>query len=604
MKNILYKILPVCFLAVSLAGCEDETKYLPLQEPVPLTMNVNGKTFVMGERFQVEIQVNTNEDGEDVVANEDFDIYFTAKSGSDDVSSVFAPFTKVVVFPKGKSQIVVDFPVAEEGLDGSVNVDFVAFARGYRIANSSQSIKVSDYYRVSMSVEESADNILTEGDEFTLVATMDKVRSVPVEVTVSVSDEYKKFFETLPSTITIKSGELTAKAKGKLSSDGEMTGDLTAKLSFETNSKINPMLTPELELTVVDLESLADPATYDETKVYVNPALMFASKKNLSGFEGWWSGDKTVIEIQKASDAKTLNVPHPTESLATEGWKFWNAIEFHYANLSVNGGIKPGVNNQPWPFSATTVKPMEKYQAIKNAECVKITEEGVLKMWAKYAPGTATSSDGSAMRDYVSFGLQTFKGVVTYAPGFARFRKGMRLELRARINGVRTGFVPMISLRDVSGGEYLTNQNRIDILKNEQGNMVTQRIVSTTEDAANMISMPKLGQWNIYWVEWVDDKTINIGINGVTTVTATKDEGWSLIPTNATQDFALIMYFAPSQEREENALPEGWDSTLRAISDPATNSNTPRMEVDWIRMYRNDNLEDSSLDFQHGNLFY
>lgn len=610
MKNILYKILPVCFLAISLAGCEDETKYLPLQEPVPLTMNVNGKTFVMGERFQVEIQVNTNEDGEEVLANEDFDIYFTAKSGSDDVSSVFAPFTRVVVFPKGKSQIVVDFPVAEEGLDGTVNVDFVAFARGYRIANSSQSIKVSDYYRVSMSVEESADNILTEGDEFTLVATMDKVRSVPVVVTVSVSDEYKKIFETLPSTITIKAGELTAKAKAKLSSDGEITGDLAAKLNFETNSKINPMMTPELELTVTDLESLADPALYDETTVYGSPGLMFVSSRNQSAFEGWTSNDKFVVTVEKPAGASTFypttDVPHPTASLAAEGWKFWNAVEFSYIGASFSGNkIPTNGNYAAWAFGNAYVASMEKYQALDNTKCTAVTEEGIVRMWAQYAPGTQGQVDKTP-KDYVSFGVQTFKGNPIYASGFARFRQGMRLEMRVRVNGVRTGFVPTISLKDVSGSEYLNNQNRIDILKNETGNMVTQRICSTTEDGSNISSMPKLGQWNIYWVEWVDEQTIKVGINGVTTVTATKDGGWNLIPTTNWKDFSLIMYLAPSADREQNALPEGWDTDLKAISNPKTDKKAPAIEVDWIRLYRNDKFQaDAAYDNKWPNsLFY
>lgn len=47
MKNILYKILPVCLLTIGLTGCEDETKYRPLPEAVPLTMSINEKAFVM-----------------------------------------------------------------------------------------------------------------------------------------------------------------------------------------------------------------------------------------------------------------------------------------------------------------------------------------------------------------------------------------------------------------------------------------------------------------------------------------------------------------------------------------------------------------------------
>jgi hypothetical protein len=79
MKNILYKILPVCLLTIGLTGCEDETKYRPLPEAVPLTMSINEKAFVMGEHLKVDIKVEPDADGNEVVANEDFDIYFTAK---------------------------------------------------------------------------------------------------------------------------------------------------------------------------------------------------------------------------------------------------------------------------------------------------------------------------------------------------------------------------------------------------------------------------------------------------------------------------------------------------------------------------------------------
>lgn len=35
MKNILYRMLPICLFTISLTGCEDETKYRPLPEAVP-----------------------------------------------------------------------------------------------------------------------------------------------------------------------------------------------------------------------------------------------------------------------------------------------------------------------------------------------------------------------------------------------------------------------------------------------------------------------------------------------------------------------------------------------------------------------------------------
>ena len=125
MKNILYKILPVCLLTIGLTGCEDETKYRPLPEAVPLTMSINEKAFVMGEHLKVDIKVEPDADGNEVVANEDFDIYFTAKAGTEDVANAFEPFSSIVTFPKGEKQIQVDFPVKTSGLVGTTTMELL-----------------------------------------------------------------------------------------------------------------------------------------------------------------------------------------------------------------------------------------------------------------------------------------------------------------------------------------------------------------------------------------------------------------------------------------------------------------------------------------------
>lgn len=82
---------------------------------------------------------------------------------------------------KGEKQIQVDFPVKTSGLVGTTTMEFVAFARGYKMANSSQGIKVSDYYRISMSLENNTENVVTEGGKFVLVAKVDKPSSVPLK---------------------------------------------------------------------------------------------------------------------------------------------------------------------------------------------------------------------------------------------------------------------------------------------------------------------------------------------------------------------------------------------------------------------------------------
>ena len=108
MKNIFYKLFSISLLGVCLMGCEDETKYLPLPQAVPFTMTVNNTTFVMGEKLVVDLEV---------LANEDFDIYFTAKTGTEDVSGVFKDFHNIVTFPKGEKSIRVEFPLKETGLE-------------------------------------------------------------------------------------------------------------------------------------------------------------------------------------------------------------------------------------------------------------------------------------------------------------------------------------------------------------------------------------------------------------------------------------------------------------------------------------------------------
>ena len=242
MKNIFYKLFSISLLGVCLMGCEDETKYLPLPQAVPFTMTVNNTTFVMGEKLVVDLDINPDKDGSEVLANEDFDIYFTAKTGTEDVSGVFKDFHNIVTFPKGEKSIRVEFPLKETGLEGSKNFNFVAFSRGYEIGNPSFPMKVSDYYRVNMAIQGNADNIVTEGDKFVLVASLDKPRAIPIVVSISAKAEDESSFENLPSELTIPAGALNAKTDPiSLVMDGAKTGDKELTLNFTSNSEANPM---------------------------------------------------------------------------------------------------------------------------------------------------------------------------------------------------------------------------------------------------------------------------------------------------------------------------------------------------------------------------
>ena len=570
MKNILYKILPVCLLTIGLTGCEDETKYRPLPEAVPLTMSINEKAFVMGEHLKVDIKVEPDADGNEVVANEDFDIYFTAKAGTEDVANVFEPFSSIVTFPKGEKQIQVDFPVKTSGLVGTTTMEFVAFARGYKMANSSQGIKVSDYYRISMSLENNTENVVTEGGKFVLVAKVDKPSSVPLEVTITPKEGEEGRYDNLPSTLTIPAGRTSVKSAAvTIKQDYEMTGDLQLVLNLKSNSSSNPMTAPALTITMTDLEAMADPDLYDMTTVYENPNIMFVSYD-----DDWFTGKETA-----KMDEGTA---HPNAELGSQ-WKFDYAIEFHKNSTSGD------------------------YQKLGNA--TDANRGNVLKIdWTKYAKvtdeGELNICVGVEGTNYGTAGIHCCKSLgQMWAQNVTRIYPGMRIEMKVRLGGNRTGFVPMIEVKNPATATTCKEAKQsICILKNVSGSAITQSVRGeVVSDAKSVVSaIPKVEDYNIYWVELVDENTIKLGINGSTTLEVTRDmlDSWPFTKASTgTSVGAKGLYLVMRMDLfgEGNSvsseLPAGWDTELKSINPANYATEGPRMIIDWIRFYVNDNYK-------------
>ena len=570
MKNILYKILPVCLLTIGLTGCEDETKYRPLPEAVPLTMSINEKAFVMGEHLKVDIKVEPDADGNEVVANEDFDIYFTAKAGTEDVANVFEPFSSIVTFPKGEKQIQVDFPVKSSGLVGTTTMEFVAFARGYKMANSSQGIKVSDYYRISMSLENNTENVVTEGGKFVLVAKVDKPSYVPLEVTITPKEGEEGRYDNLPSTLTIPAGRTSVKSAAvTIKQDYEMTGDLQLVLNLKSNSSSNPMTAPALTITMTDLESMADPDLYDMTTVYENPNIMFVSYD-----DDWFTGKETA-----KMDEGTA---HPNAELGSQ-WKFDYAIEFHKNSTSGD------------------------YQKLGNA--TDANRGNVLKIdWTKYAKvtdeGELNICVGVEGTNYGTAGIHCCKSLgQMWAQNVTRIYPGMRIEMKVRLGGNRTGFVPMIEVKNPATATTCKEAKQsICILKNVSGSAITQSVRGeVVSDAKSVVSaIPKVEDYNIYWVELVDENTIKLGINGSTTLEVTRDmlDSWPFTKASTgTSVGAKGLYLVMRMDLfgEGNSvsseLPAGWDTELKSINPANYATEGPRMIIDWIRFYVNDNYK-------------
>ena len=557
-------------LTIGLTGCEDETKYRPLPEAVPLTMSINEKAFVMGEHLKVDIKVEPDADGNEVVANEDFDIYFTAKAGTDDVANVFEPFSSIVTFPKGEKQIQVDFPVKTSGLTGTTTLEFVAFARGYKIANSSQGIKVSDYYRISMSLENNTENVVTEGGKFVLVAKVDKPSSVPLEVTITPKEGEEDRYDNLPSTLTIPAGRTSVKSAAvTIKQDYEMTGDLQLVLNMESNSSANPMTASTLMITMTDLESMADPDLYDMTTVYENPNIMFISYD-----DDWFTGKETA-----KMDEGTA---HPNAELGSQ-WKFDYAIEFHKNSTSGD------------------------YQKLGNA--TDANRGSVLKIdWTKYAKvtdeGELNICVGVEGTNYGTAGIHCCKSLgQMWAQNVTRIYPGMRIEMKVRLGGNRTGFVPMIEVKNPATATTCKEAKQsICILKNVSGSAITQSVRGeVVSDAKSVVSaIPKVEDYNIYWVELVDESTIKLGINGSTTLEVTRDmlDSWPFTKASTgTSIGAKGLYLVMRMDLfgEGNSvsseLPAGWDTELKSINPANYATEGPRMEIDWIRFYVNDNYK-------------
>ena len=557
-------------LTIGLTGCEDETKYRPLPEAVPLTMSINEKAFVMGEHLKVDIKVEPDADGNEVVANEDFDIYFTAKAGTEDVANVFEPFSSIVTFPKGEKQIQVDFPVKSSGLVGTTTMEFVAFARGYKMANSSQGIKVSDYYRISMSLENNTENVVTEGGKFVLVAKVDKPSSVPLEVTITPKEGEEGRYDNLPSTLTIPAGRTSVKSAAvTIKQDYEMTGDLQLVLNLKSNSSSNPMTAPALTITMTDLESMADPDLYDMTTVYENPNIMFVSYD-----DDWFTGKETA-----KMDEGTA---HPNAELGSQ-WKFDYAIEFHKNSTSGD------------------------YQKLGNA--TDANRGNVLKIdWTKYAKvtdeGELNICVGVEGTNYGTAGIHCCKSLgQMWAQNVTRIYPGMRIEMKVRLGGNRTGFVPMIEVKNPATATTCKEAKQsICILKNVSGSAITQSVRGeVVSDAKSVVSaIPKVEDYNIYWVELVDENTIKLGINGSTTLEVTRDmlDSWPFTKASTgTSVGAKGLYLVMRMDLfgEGNSvsseLPAGWDTELKSINPANYATEGPRMIIDWIRFYVNDNYK-------------
>lgn len=613
IKNILYACLPLGIWAITMTGCDDE-QMAPLPKPVPLALSVESNSLVMGEKLAMTFTVK-DEQGAGLAANEEFDIYLTAMDGSTDVSkTVFDNFPEMVTFPQGEKTFKISVPVKSSGITESVLMKLTAFARGYKMDGSEQAIKISDYYRTSASILGNSDLVVKEGDTFILHLQVDVPALEDVEVTVTPGAGEADFYENLPSSLTIPAGKTSVDSEPiTMLTDGYPFGDKKLTLTFTTESAHHPLLAEKMEITKQDIDTPLGSELEDERYVYTSPDVPFYSTKNEAAFKKWWG--------TKAAQAMPTGTPHPNEQLAAEGWKFVNAMEFH----AIDGQCRIAKNaNGVCPvrgFGAQNTAMVQKYMAVDINKYTDVTDEGYLKMWAVKEKTQATGGGGGEKE----YGFSAcFSGKFTlanlFAPQHTWLGVGTRIETRARVRGNKHGFNAAIWLQgntqNILSSEYSAwpRYGEIDIMENPVGvtgrNVAHQTVhmgnqakdANTYRNPTTHNTLDKMNEWNIYWVEIVDEQTIKLGINGKTTKVITPNDlgaaraEWPFnLEKNPKGFHYLLTLGAPSKWglgfNDEQNPPVGWDSGFASISYEAskTSQETPRMEIDWIRIYSNDN---------------
>lgn len=636
MKNLFYKILmPVALIAVSLTGCKDDDEVAPLPETVPLSMSLNNRSFVMGDEVVLTFEV----EGRGLTLNEDVKVYLTAKSGDTDYSSVvFTDFPSVITLPKGEYIFSKAMHIVNDGsITSDITFDLSAFARGYTVSGASQSILVSDYYRTVMSIRNNADRTMNEGSKFILVATVGEAVKEAVEVTVN-TDMPGEFDATFPMTLTIPAGEKTVETEITTTATANTdTGTRTPKLSFTTTSASYPLLESEMTLTIKDLDKpLNANKALDERWLYPDPDRAYASS------------DARILKLAASGVSNTVKMSrgdvHPgaeaDRSPELSKWKFYSAVEFHYLpddrmyTTKSSWNISQATNVLfPRFFGDQYTGAIQTAPAVDNAACTQLNEEGYFRMTTLYhkdatfnSAGEGQSSDfPGTTKNYITsavymskFKKENSAASYTHAPQWIRIYPGMRVETRARYRGVnKVGMLPGIWLQGNAAlsGDPTWNvwpqYGEIDVLEvNDYSTGAGHGVPNYAEQTfhvgvdkvshQNPTKATALGEemenWNIYWMEWVDNSTVRMGINGETRITLTqadvesKGAKW---PFNTTVNdeglhyLLTMMYLKLGNSFWNNGT---WDTELRKISYAQSMQNDtkcPRLEVDWIRFYTN-----------------
>lgn len=639
-KWIYVWMLPLAIAGVS--GCSDDDAVEALAEPVPLTMSLSSTDLVMGETLDITFTVTGTEEGKTSM-NEDLNITMSATTENGAVDQlVFSNFPSVVTLEKGITSKTVSVNVVEEGLNTERSVEISAFARGYRQTNFTQTVTVSDYRYVTVSLKNNSDNSVTEGQTFILVASITTAVDQAINVTVTPKSGEEDQYENLPSTLTIPAGQTSVESdEVTILHDEVETGNETLTLRLTSDNEDHPTSSKKIEITKVDIDGGLGSQITDERWLYADPDQLFVSSKNQAAVQSW--GKRNVVVMNEGD-------PHPNNGGALEAgkWKFWRAYEFHKISSCLttknsNDGVYTSTEH-PLGFADQNTSAVETAGAVDNAKYSWVTDDGYLRMIA--LKETAKSSNTGKT---FNFGTSAFyankfmrenSNSTTWASSNIRIYPGMRIETRARIRGAdQSGMLPGIWLQgnEQVGGNSTWNNwpdfGEIDVMENntQHSNVLYRTGVEQTFHFGTLNSpgastnagkynptyavteiAGTIGDFHIYWMEWIDNETVAVGVNGSETRRVTKTEvesagaSWPFTYDVNSEGlyYILTMMFLHKAEPTSTTMEMSYAAARNILKSNPSDERIPRMDIDWVRFWIDDTYRDHDMDYRDDIILY
>lgn len=631
MKKILSfcTLMTVVSLAVLLSSCKDEPEIVPEVVTPNVAVAFNTTSFLPGDVLTVTLTEDSG--AED---REDIPLYFSVTDSETGLSAdnLFTDFTYTATLASTASQISVSYTVIDD-IEENYNLNFVIEADDCTVAGGSQysqPITVGTAYVVTLAVTDSEDGTVTEGSTFTFTAATPVAPETDLTIDLTYDSGAEAYFDALPETVVIPAGQTEGQtAEITVTADG---GDYQADYSFEV-SGVSQSAHYAVANTLTVTRKDRDNYLYDETWVYSDPAQTFVSNDLLEKYNSYGNNADYVV-MTKATDG--TGSPHPNADLAAEGWTLLNSTEFsyipegmYYPCFSANEYGNNYISFQNgWAEESTTS--MQEHSYLSYEKFTNVTEEGYLRIWSAYDEGEVTVG-GTSTGETRPIGTEIAKAnnnnnssSYNYPNWWAKIGDGTRVEVRARIGGKRQGFNTFIRLLGNKGtwpanGQISLLENPV-YLSDPNDDFVQQSMyfgsVSSHTGVSDTVYV-NTSDWNIYWAEIVDGSIAKVGVNGYTTMTISSSDysvSWSIGDKFHNCGMYLLIGPKPGDAildedgyTDDQIIAGDWaDSEFMNISyeDSKTNDNSPHIDIDWVRVWRNDNYTELVPPFYNNCWFY